>query len=79
MHADAGAGVAAVGQGEQAQVGRGPVQGAQHVVAGADQVVHRAGCTSETQIGSPSGRITAWRLPPKSWVFPAYQASMVFP
>jgi hypothetical protein len=37
------------------------------------------GSTSEIQTGSPSGRMTACMLPPKSRVLPKYQASIVFP
>jgi hypothetical protein len=39
----------------------------------------RPGATSEVQMGSPSGRITAWMLPPKPRCFPEYQRWIVWP
>src|SRR2546423_13853180 len=37
------------------------------------------GAASEVQIGSPSGRMIAWMLAPKSRCLPEYQASIVSP
>lgn len=79
MDPDPGAVVAGVGEGGQPSGGCG-VERAEQVGAGCGQVVYRAGLdVGVSQTGNPSGRIRAWTSPPRSWVLPEYQASIVVP
>ena len=80
LDALASAVIAGVGQGGQIELGAAQFSVAMTPVSRATVRSCRwPGATSDTAIGTPSGRMTAWTLPPGARCFPEYQALIVSP